>query len=67
MSSKISNILKGSIDIHVHVSPDTQERRMDALDAARSAYEYEMGGFVLKSTHIQLHHLLMFLHVCIQM
>ncbi|MFL2784612.1 MAG: DUF6282 family protein [Dehalococcoidia bacterium] len=49
MSSKISNILKGSIDIHVHVSPDTQERRMDALEAARSAYEYEMGGFVLKS------------------
>ena len=49
MSSKISNILKDSIDIHVHVSPDTQERRMDALDAARSAYEYEMGGFVLKS------------------
>ena len=50
MNSEISNILKGSIDLHVHASPDTQERRMDALDAARSAYEHEMGGFVLKSS-----------------
>lgn len=50
MNSEIEDILRGSYDLHVHASPDAhQERRLDALEAARYAYEAEMGGFVLKS------------------
>ncbi|MDA0770463.1 MAG: hypothetical protein BZY79_04210 [SAR202 cluster bacterium Casp-Chloro-G4] len=49
MNTEIEEILKGSYDLHVHAAPDTEERRLDALEAARNAYEAEMGGFVLKS------------------
>jgi hypothetical protein len=50
MNSEIEEILKGSYDLHVHARPDArQERRLDALEVARYAYEAEMGGFVLKS------------------
>lgn len=50
MNPLVEDILKGSYDLHVHAGPDpNQERRMDALDVARHAYEAEMGGFVLKS------------------
>jgi hypothetical protein len=46
----VEEILKGSFDLHVHAGPDPgRERRMDALDTARAAYESEMKGFVLKS------------------
>ena len=49
MNSEISALLAGSYDLHVHASPDTEERRMDVLETAKSAYEAEMGGFVLRS------------------
>ena len=49
MNDTISEILTGSFDLHVHAGPDTQERRLDALQTARYAYEAEMAGFVLKS------------------
>ena len=49
MNDTISEILTGAFDLHVHASPDTQERRLDALQTARYAYEAEMAGFVLKS------------------
>ena len=50
MNEQIEEILRGSYDLHVHAAPDgSQERRMDALEVARYAYEAEMGGFVLKS------------------
>ena len=50
MNERIEEILRGSYDLHVHAAPDgSQERRMDALEVARCAYEAEMGGFVLKS------------------
>jgi len=50
MRDQIQEILKGSFDLHVHASPDaSQERRLDALETARYAYEAEMSGFVLKS------------------
>ena len=49
-NSDIEDILRGSFDLHVHAGPDPgRERRMDAMDAARAAYEAEMKGFVLKS------------------
>ena len=50
MNPQIEEILKGSFDLHVHASPDAgAERRLDALETARYAYEAEMAGFVLKS------------------
>lgn len=50
MNEQIEEILRGSYDLHVHAAPDaSQQRRMDALEVARCAYEAEMGGFVLKS------------------
>lgn len=50
MNSQIEEILHGSYDLHVHAAPDgSQQRRMDALEVARCAYEAEMAGFVLKS------------------
>ena len=50
MNELVEEILKGSYDLHVHAGPDpNQERRLDALETARHAYEAEMGGFVLKS------------------
>ena len=49
MNSEVSEIVRGSFDLHVHAAPDTQERRMNALETARAAYEGELGGFALKS------------------
>ena len=50
MNTLVDEILKGSYDLHVHAAPDAnQERRLDAIETARAAYEAEMGGFVLKS------------------
>ena len=50
MNDRIEAILKGSFDLHVHAGPDAaQERRLDAMDAAREAYGAEIKGFVLKS------------------
>tara|TARA_Y100000814_G_C12357922_1_gene408607 strand:- start:1753 stop:2586 length:834 start_codon:yes stop_codon:yes gene_type:complete len=48
-TSEIKEILEGSYDLHVHAAPDTQDRRMDALETVKYAYESQMGGFVLKS------------------
>ncbi len=49
-NSDAEELLRGSFDLHVHAGPDPgRERRMDAMDAARAAYEAEMKGFVLKS------------------
>ena len=50
MNEQIEEILRGAYDLHVHAAPDgSRQRRMDALEVARCAYEAEMGGFVLKS------------------
>ena len=50
MNETVDEIHKGSYDLHVHAGPDpAQARRLDAMEAARHAYEAEMGGFVLKS------------------
>ena len=52
MNDQVAEILQGSFDLHVHAGPDPgEERRVDALDAARYAHEAEMRGFVLKSNH----------------
>ena len=47
---RIEEILKGSIDMHMHAGPDPRaERRVDALQAAQMASEAGMRAIVLKS------------------
>lgn len=43
------NALTGVIDIHVHSSPDSTPRSIDAIDLARMAKERGMRGLVLKN------------------
>ncbi|MFH1650601.1 MAG: DUF6282 family protein [Chloroflexota bacterium] len=46
----IEDLLTGSIDMHIHASPDPRaERRVDAIQAARQAQEAGMRAIVLKS------------------
>jgi mono/diheme cytochrome c family protein len=49
LSSKADLPLSGVIDIHVHCSPDSVPRSIDAIDLARLAKERGMRGFVLKN------------------
>ena len=50
MNDRVEEILRGAYDLHVHAAPDgSRQRRMDAIEVARCAYEAEMGGFALKS------------------
>jgi hypothetical protein len=49
MLSTTEELLQGSIDMHVHHGPDSRERRVDALQAARQAQEVGMRAIVLKS------------------
>jgi hypothetical protein len=46
----VDKLLSGSVDMHIHFSPDSlMERRQDALALACSARDLGMRGFVLKS------------------
>jgi hypothetical protein len=46
----IDNLVQGSIDMHVHISPDAlMAFRMDALDTAKSAQQAGLRAIVLKS------------------
>ena len=48
--SDIDDILRGSIDMHVHHGPDALlQRRLDALETAKQAREFGMRGIILKS------------------
>jgi hypothetical protein len=50
LTSQARELLSGSIDIHVHASPDPfAERKMDARETVAAAQEAGMGGVVLKS------------------
>ena len=49
-ANHIEDLLRGSIDMHVHADPDSaMERRLDFLEAARHAQEAGMRAIVLKS------------------
>ena len=51
-SDIIDRLVEGSIDFHVHASPDPVERRrLDALGLARQAKEARMRAVVIKSHH----------------
>src|SRR5688572_10535553 len=45
-----NQLTAGMIDFHVHTSPDTAERTVDAVDAARTARAKGMRAIVLKGT-----------------
>ena len=45
----IDKLLQGSIDMHLHPSPDLTPRRVDALEAARQAQHAGMRAIVLKN------------------
>ena len=44
-----ANLLRGSIDIHVHTEPDSRPRSVNAVDAARQAKAAGMRGIVIKN------------------
>ncbi len=48
-AENLDRLLTGTIDIHVHSTPDDRERSVDALDAAIMARAHGMRGIVLKN------------------
>jgi len=44
-----NDMISGTIDMHIHTSPDIAPRKGDDLDLARTAAEAGMGGFIIKS------------------
>lgn len=48
-SDAARELVRGGFDLHIHVSPDTVERRIDDLGLARRFAELGLAGFVLKS------------------
>ena len=47
--SQATDVLRGTIDIHVHSDPDNVPRSIDGLDAAKQARAKGMRGIVLKN------------------
>lgn len=54
--SEITDLMRGSVDMHMHFGPDPLfPRRIDAAQAARDAQEAGMLAFVLKVIPIPRH------------
>ena len=49
LQPQATDILRGTIDIHVHSDPDNVPRSVDGLDAAKQARAAGMRGIVLKN------------------
>jgi len=47
----VGRILDGAVDLHVHTAPSPMPRRIDVLEAARSAHAVGMRAIVVKSHH----------------
>jgi hypothetical protein len=45
-------LVRGALDLHVHVAPDVVERRIDDIGLARRFAELGLAGFVLKSHYL---------------
>lgn len=52
MSDRARDLLKGTMDLHVHVAPDIVPRLLDDLALARAARDAGMAAIVLKSHHM---------------
>jgi hypothetical protein len=48
-SERARELVRGAHDLHVHISPDVVERRIDDVGLARRFAEVGLDGFVLKS------------------
>jgi Family of unknown function (DUF6282) len=48
-SEAARDLVRGAFDLHVHISPDVVERRIDDVGLARRFAELGLAGFVLKS------------------
>jgi hypothetical protein len=51
-SDRARQLVKGAIDLHVHVGPDVMERLIDDVTLAEQFGLWELGGFVLKSHYV---------------
>lgn len=47
------DLMRGSIDMHVHAAPDAHARKTDCLELVEKAREYGMGGVLIKD-HVTL-------------
>jgi hypothetical protein len=48
-SEAARELVRGAFDLHIHISPDVVERRIDDVGLARRFAELGLAGFVLKS------------------
>jgi Family of unknown function (DUF6282) len=48
-SERARELVRGAYDMHVHIAPDTVERRIDDVSLARRCVELGLAGFQLKS------------------
>ena len=51
-SDRARELVRGAVDLHVHVWPDTVERRIDDIGLAVRFKEQGLAGFVLKSHYV---------------
>ena len=49
MSVRLPDFLEGAVDLHVHSSPDIDERKFDDVSLARAAVQGGMRAIVNKS------------------
>jgi hypothetical protein len=48
-SSRARELVRGGVDVHVHISPDVVERRIDDVALAHRCQEVGLAGFIMKS------------------
>jgi hypothetical protein len=48
-SPRARELVRGGVDVHVHIAPDVVERRIDDVSLARRCEEVGLAGFVMKS------------------
>jgi Family of unknown function (DUF6282) len=48
-STRARELVRGGVDVHVHIAPDVVERRIDDVTLARRCEEVGLAGFILKS------------------
>ena len=51
-SARARELVRGAVDLHVHIEPDLALRRIDDLTLARRSVDVGLAGFVLKSHYV---------------
>jgi len=49
VTPELRELVRGGFDLHIHIAPDTVERRIDDVSLARRFAEVGLVGFILKS------------------